>query len=65
VAAGERQSNIVHVREKRVKKMIWLLFIVSDWPIILIGPGGLLLVIPYLSAVPVSVFMGGVEKRGK
>jgi hypothetical protein len=37
---------------------------VSNWPIILIGPAGLLLVVPHLLAVPVSVlFMGGVAKE--
>jgi hypothetical protein len=41
--------------EKSVINMILLLISVSDWPIIMIGPGGLLLVIPHLFAVPVSV----------
>jgi hypothetical protein len=35
--------------------MIRLVLGDSDWPIILIGPGGLLLVVPHLFAVPVSV----------
>ncbi len=65
VVAGERHTNIVHMREKSVINMIWLLFIAADWPIMLIGPGGLLLVIPYLFALPLSVFMGGVENRKK
>jgi hypothetical protein len=28
---------------------------VDDWPIVMIGPGGLLLVVPHLSAILVSV----------
>jgi hypothetical protein len=37
---------------------------VSDCPIIMIGPGGLLLVVPPLFAVRVSVsFMGGVARK--
>jgi hypothetical protein len=35
---------------------------VSDWPIIMIGPGGLLLVLHYLFAVPVSVLWAGLQK---
>ncbi len=35
---------------------------VSDWPIIMIGPGGLLLVVPHLFAVPVSVLLVGLQK---
>ncbi len=39
---------------------------VSDCPIIMIGPGGLLLVVPHLFAVRVSVsFMGGGVARKK
>jgi hypothetical protein len=36
---------------------------VSDWPIIIIRPGGLLLVVPCLFAVPVSVLWVGVAKE--
>jgi hypothetical protein len=35
---------------------------VSDWPIIVIGPGGLLLVVPHIFAVPVSVLWFGLKK---
>jgi hypothetical protein len=34
---------------------------VSDWPIIMIDPGGLLVAVPDLSLVPVSVFISGVN----
>jgi len=35
---------------------------VSDWPIIMIGPGGLLLVLYYLFALPVSVLWAELQK---
>jgi len=34
----------------------------KSWPIIMIGPGGLLLVVPYQFAVPVSVLWVGLQK---
>jgi hypothetical protein len=43
--------------------MIYLVLSVSDWPIIMIGPGGLLLVVPHLFAVPVSVLLVGLQKE--
>jgi hypothetical protein len=39
---------------KSVIKMMWLVLSVFDWPIIMIGPGGLLLVVPHLFAVQLS-----------
>jgi hypothetical protein len=45
--AGEK----VHHVEKSVINKIWLVLSVSDWVIIMIGPGGLLLVVPQF-AVP-------------
>ncbi len=38
---------------------------VSDWPIIMIGPGSLLLVVPSLFAFPVSVLLVGLQKSTK
>jgi hypothetical protein len=35
--------------------MIWLLLSVSNWPMIMIAPGGLLLVVPHLFAIVVQV----------
>jgi hypothetical protein len=35
----------------------------SDWPIIMIGPGGLLLVISHLFAIPDSVLWVGLKKE--
>jgi hypothetical protein len=45
--AGERRSkSCVHLLEKSVINMIWLLFPIFDRPNITIGPDGLLLVVP-------------------
>jgi hypothetical protein len=45
-------------------RTIWLLIAVSDWPIIMIRPGGLLLVVsPTQFAVPVSVLSGKYSWR--
>jgi hypothetical protein len=44
-----------------VINMIQLLLHISDWPIIMIRPGGLLLVVPHLFAVPVSVLSVGLQ----
>jgi hypothetical protein len=50
--------------EKSVINMIWLPIPLFDWPIIMIRPGGLLLVVPHLFAVPLSVLsVGGVTKK--
>jgi hypothetical protein len=59
--ASKRQSNNVHLRKKGV---ILLLLGNYDWLIIIIGPGGLLLVIPstHLFAVPVSILWAGFQK---
>ncbi len=48
--------------EKRVINMTWLLLSVSDWPIIMIRPGGLLLVVPDICRVPASVLWVGFQK---
>jgi len=42
--------------------MIYLLSVVSDWPIIMTGPAGLLLVVPHVFAVPVSVLFAELQK---
>jgi hypothetical protein len=45
--AGIKRSKAVHLLEKRVINMVWLLLLpVFDWPIITTAPGGLLLVVP-------------------
>jgi hypothetical protein len=41
--------------------MIWLVFIVSDWPIIMINPNGLLLKVPHLFIVPILVLWVGCD----
>jgi hypothetical protein len=58
--AGKEHSNAVRLAEKSVINMIWLFLI--DCPIIIIGPGGLLLVVPHLYAIPVSVLWVGLHK---
>jgi hypothetical protein len=42
--------------------MIRLVLTVCDWPIIMIGPGGLLLAVPRLFAVTVLVLCVGLQK---
>ncbi len=41
---------------------IWLLLPVSDWPAIMIGPDGLLLVVSHLIAVLALVLLVGLER---
>jgi hypothetical protein len=61
--AGTTRSKGVHLLEKSVINMMWKLVPVFDWAIIMIGPGGLLLVVPHLFAVQVSLFVCGVAKK--
>jgi hypothetical protein len=63
--AGKRHSNAVHLQKTSPINMIWLLISVSDWPIIMIRPGGLLLVILNVFTVLVSVLHGWGCKRSK
>jgi hypothetical protein len=53
--ASKRHNTAVHLLGKIIMNMIWLLFPVSDWQFIMIGPGDLLLVV---YVVPVSVLLG-------
>jgi hypothetical protein len=46
VEAGKKHRKAVHLLEKSVINMIWLLVFGFDWPIRMIGPSGLLLVVP-------------------
>ncbi len=59
---GKRHSKAVHMPEKSVINMVWLLLLVSDWPIITVGPGGLPLVVSDLFAVPILVLWAGLQK---
>jgi vacuolar-type H+-ATPase subunit I/STV1 len=62
VVAGKRRSNGVHTpAQKSLINMIWILLF-FHCPIIMIGPGGLLLVVPHLLTVPVSVLWVGLQK---
>jgi hypothetical protein len=58
--AGNKRSKTVHLLHKCVINMIRLLIPVFDWLIIMIGPGGLLLVVP--TSLRFS-FMGGAIKN--
>jgi hypothetical protein len=61
--AGKQHSKPVHLLEKSVINMISPLLLVFDWPIIMIGPGGLLLVVrTYMQSFEKSI-MGGVPKK--
>jgi hypothetical protein len=44
--AGKRLNTSVHLKKKNVLNGTWLRRSISDWSIIMIGPGGLLLVVP-------------------
>ncbi len=48
--------------KKSVLNMNLLLLSVSDWPIIMIGPGGSLLVVHHLFSVLVTVVWVGLQK---
>jgi len=59
--ASKKCSKAVHLLEKTVINMIWLLLCVVDWPIIM-SAGGLLLVGPtYLQSL--FEFLGGIAKK--
>jgi hypothetical protein len=60
----KRQSTTLHLGEKIVINMIWLRLSISNWLIVMIGPGGLLLVVlSHLYVVPVSVWRVGLQKK--
>jgi hypothetical protein len=61
----KRRNKAVHLQEKSVINTLWLLLPVFDWAFVMIGPGGLLLVVPnymqFYGSVqyPTFGFMGG------
>ncbi len=57
--------RFLNLSEKTVVNLIRPLLPDSDWPIIIIGLGGLLLVVSHLFAVSVSVLWVGFQKSGK
>jgi hypothetical protein len=57
-----RSNNAVHLQKKSVINTIWLVLSISDWLIMMIGPGGLLLVVPHLV---VSVSWAGLQESKK
>jgi hypothetical protein len=58
-------SVSLNLSEKTVVNLIQPLLPDSDWPIIIIRLGGLLLVVSHLFAVSVSVLWVGFQKSGK
>ncbi len=60
--AGKQGQHRCAPPKKSVINMIELLLSVSDWSIIMIGPDGLLLVVPHLFPAPVSVLLVGLPK---
>jgi hypothetical protein len=61
--AGNKHSTTVHLLQKSVLNMIWLLVPVLDWPIIMIAPGGLLLVVPTYMQFRFQFYGWGYEKK--
>jgi hypothetical protein len=53
----------VHMLEKSVINMIWLLLPVFDLPIMMIGPGGLLLVVPTYLQSSFQFYWLGCQKN--
>jgi hypothetical protein len=64
VPAQSCNTNNIQYRpqKKSVINGIWLLLSVSNRSIIMIGPSGLLLVVPHIYALPVSVLWLGLQK---
>jgi hypothetical protein len=58
--AGKRHNTVVHLQKRSVINWSYLQFSISDWSIILIGPGGLLLVVPH--KCPDTVLLVGLPK---
>jgi hypothetical protein len=57
-----KDIKVVHLLEKIVMNLIWLPPFVFDWPFVMVGLGGLLLVVPHLFAIPILVLWVGLEK---
>jgi len=58
--AGTRRNTVVHPPKQSVINWTWQRLSISDWSIIMIGPDGLLLVVPIYSSYS---FIGGVAKN--
>jgi len=61
--AGERCISAVHLQKKSVVNDDLTAASVSRWLIIMIGPGGLLLVVPPPICCPSFSFIDGVAKE--
>ncbi len=63
--AGKRRNTVVHLQKKSVTYRTWLRLNISDWSIIMIGPGGLLLVVPTYTQFQLQFnWWGGQNKKG-
>jgi hypothetical protein len=62
--AGTKSCKAVHLLEKSVINMMWLVVTVLDCPVIMIGPGGLLLVVPTCLQSPFQYNGWGCKKVG-
>jgi hypothetical protein len=60
----KRAAKVVHLVEKSVINMMWLLVPVFDWWLMMIGPGGLLLVVPICLQSPFQFNEWGCKKVG-
>jgi hypothetical protein len=54
--------KVVHLLENSVINMVWLLHPIFDWPIIMIGASGLLLVVPTYLQSPFQFYGWGWKK---
>jgi hypothetical protein len=64
--ACERCNNVTHLQEKKCNKydLIMSVFSVSDWSLIMIGLGGLLLLV-VTHVCPISILWVGLPKKKK
>jgi hypothetical protein len=60
--AGKVAASLCTCRKECNKYDLTATQCVSDLPIIMIGPGGLLLVVSHLFAIPASVLWVGLQK---
>jgi hypothetical protein len=61
--AGKWCNTVVHLKKKSVINWTWLRLSISNWSIIMIGPCGLLLVVPKYMQFCDYRFIGGVAKK--
>jgi hypothetical protein len=62
--AAKVQHTVVHL-QKRVINWTWLQLSICDWSIIMIGPGGMLLVVPTYMQFQLQFYWWVCQKRAK